>query len=66
MIQGWILEDLHNIKKEKHFPYIHDKEISDPKLITTEEFNKLYANLCWYKCFMKWSIMDKNKKIFIF
>ena len=42
MIQGWILEDLHNIKKEKHFPYIHDKEISDPKLITTEEFNKLY------------------------
>lgn len=42
MIQGWVLEDLHNIKKEKHFPYIHDKEISDPKLITTEEFNKLY------------------------
>lgn len=42
MIQGWILEDLHNIKKGKHFSYIHDKEISDPKTITTEEFNKLY------------------------
>lgn len=41
MIQQWLLEDLYNIKEEKHFPYEHDKDISDPKTITTEEFNKL-------------------------
>ena len=42
MVQGWILEDLHNIKQEKHFPYKYDKEISDSRTITTKEFNRLF------------------------
>lgn len=42
MNQAWLLEDLHNIRKEKHFPYTCDREISDPRIITKEKFNELY------------------------
>lgn len=41
MIQHWLLEDLHNTKKEKNFPYTYDRKISDPKLIQKEDFEKL-------------------------
>lgn len=40
-IQDWLLQDLHNLKKEKHFPYAYDREISDIRTITQEEYNKL-------------------------
>lgn len=42
MIQQGLLEDLYNIKEEKNYPYEYDNEISDPKTITEEEFNKLF------------------------
>lgn len=39
--QGWLLEDLHNIRKEKHFPYLYDREISDIRIISKEEYRTL-------------------------
>lgn len=41
LTQGWLLEDLRNIKREKHFPYTYDGEISDIRIITKEEYDKL-------------------------
>lgn len=41
LTQGWLLEDLRNIKREKHFPYTYDREISDIRIITKEEYDKL-------------------------
>ena len=41
MIQAWLLEDLHNIRNEKHFPYMYDKEISDYKIISSDQFLNL-------------------------
>lgn len=41
MTQVWLLEDLHNIKKEKHFPYLYDREISDIKTISKDEYKVL-------------------------
>lgn len=41
MIQAWLLEDLHNIRNEKHFPYMYDKEISDYKIISSDQFYNL-------------------------
>jgi len=32
---------LHNIKREKHFPYTYDREICDIRTITQEEYDKL-------------------------
>lgn len=49
MIQTWLLEDLHNIKKEKHYPYTYDREISDPKIITKGEFDRLYKKFEKYE-----------------
>lgn len=39
--QDWLLQDLHNLKREKHFPYAYDREISDIRTITQEEYDKL-------------------------
>ncbi len=41
MVQGWLLEDLHNIRKEKHFPYVYDREISDIRIISKNEYKTL-------------------------
>lgn len=41
IVQGWLLEDLHNIRKEKHFPYLYDREISDIRTISKEEYEIL-------------------------
>lgn len=41
LTQGWLLEDLRNVKREKHFPYTYDGEISDIRIITKEEYDKL-------------------------
>lgn len=49
IIQGWLLEDLHNIKKEKYYPYTYDREISDPRIITKEIFNLLYKKFDKYE-----------------
>ncbi len=49
MIQTWILEDLHNIRKEKHYPYTYDREISDLRIITEEQFDLLYKKFEEYE-----------------
>ena len=41
MVQGWLLEDLHNIRKEKHYPYLYDREISDIRIINKNEYKTL-------------------------
>ncbi|WP_304683089.1 hypothetical protein [uncultured Clostridium sp.] len=41
MVQGWLLEDLHNIRKEKHYPYVYDREISDIRIINKNEYKTL-------------------------
>ena len=39
--QKCILEDLHNIRKSKHFPYVYDSEICDIRIITIDMYDKL-------------------------
>lgn len=41
MVQGWLLEDLHNIRKEKHYPYVYDRKISDIRIINKNEYKTL-------------------------
>lgn len=40
-IQKKLIDDLRNIKKEKNFPYTYDREISDTRIITKKEFDRL-------------------------
>ena len=41
MIQDWLLQDLYNIRKQKHFPYIYDREISDVRTISKNDYKSL-------------------------
>lgn len=41
MVQNWLLEDLHNIRRQKHFPFIYDREISDIRTIRKDEYETL-------------------------
>lgn len=41
MVQGWLLEDLHNIRREKNYPYTYDREISDIREISKSEYERL-------------------------
>ena len=41
MIQDWLLQDLHNIRKQKHFPYMYDREISDIRTISKNDYKAL-------------------------
>ncbi len=41
MVQGWLLKDLHNIRKQKHYPYTHDREISEPRILREIDFEEL-------------------------
>lgn len=45
MIQSWLLEDLHNIRREKNLPYTYDREISDVREITKTEYERLLKKL---------------------
>lgn len=45
MLQSWLLEDLHNIRRKKHFAYEYDSYIIDPRSITKEEYNRLIEKL---------------------
>lgn len=45
MVQSWLLEDLHNIRKEKNFPFTYDREISDVRVITKTEYERLLEKL---------------------
>lgn len=59
-VQAWILEDLHNIKKEKHFPYIYDRDIEDPRILRKKDFDKLLQKLETKKEFL-----DDEKDIYL-
>ncbi len=43
--QKKLLEDLHNIRKQKYFPYVYDNEICDIRKITKVEYEKLLKKL---------------------
>ena len=61
MLQCWLLEDLHNIRRKKHFPYEYDSYIIDPRSITKEEYNRLiekYDN----KEEFTYEELDKNRR----
>lgn len=45
MVQSCLLEDLHNIRREKNFPYTYDREISDVREITKTEYERLLEKL---------------------
>lgn len=45
MLQNWLLEDLHNIRRKKHFAYAYDSYILDPRTITKEEYDRLIKKL---------------------
>ena len=43
--QKELLEDLHNVRRQKYFPYVYDSEISDVREISKEEYEKLLKKL---------------------
>lgn len=43
--QKKLLDDLHNISKQKYFPYTYDREICDVRIISNEEFDRLINKL---------------------
>lgn len=43
--QACLLQDLRNIKREKNYPYTYDREISDPRIIKKEEYDRLLEKL---------------------
>lgn len=43
--QACLLEDLRNIKRQKNFPYTYDRQISDPRIIKKEEYDRLLGKL---------------------
>lgn len=43
--QKELIEDLHNIRRQKNFPYAYDDEISDVRKITKDEYKKLLDKL---------------------
>lgn len=45
MVQKWLLEDLHNIRREKNFSYTYDREISDIREITMDKYEELLEKL---------------------
>lgn len=69
-IQQCLLQDLQSVRREKHFPYVYDREISDTRTITKEEYDKLlnkFDNKEKFTfdeqdCFL---VIDSNKERFI-
>ena len=43
IVQKCLLQDLHNTRRERHFPYVYDREICDTRTITKEKYDELLS-----------------------
>ena len=70
IVQKRLLQDLHKTRRERHFPYVYDREICDIRIITKEKYDELLSKFNNKEKFTfdeqdRFLLENSNEKIYI-